>query len=275
MKTIAKPAAKAKKAPAMATIRPGKMAVAQHPTHPTGIALRSEPNEDSPMNIGEVPNGAYVFALKSENGFWLVRFQTIQGFLRPQYLARLQIVIGITGCSRSGKGWTSNELQRYLGDHGYSTAVVGQDDYWVRSIKVTTASGRKAISEEAPECTDHESFAAAIRELLETHDVVIAEGFQLVYSPSVTNLLTHIFTIDIDKAEAKRRRCQPTDKIKNPNPMSELDFEELVWPTHERYEASSLALLGSRVVRFDYPKAVADVQAIVGEMLRRAGLAAS
>ena len=41
------------------------------------------------------------------------------------------LVIGITGCSRSGKGWIAGALRKALELRGLTVAVVGQDGFWV------------------------------------------------------------------------------------------------------------------------------------------------
>ena len=99
--------------------------------------------------------------------------------------------------------------------------------------------GESSSSEEEPECTDHAAFSEDIRRAAQSAaqsgGIVVAEGFQLVHSPHVAAQLDAIFQIDMSKEEARRRRCQPRDSVKNPNPMSESDWQALVWPAHVRY----------------------------------------
>ena len=52
------------------------------------------------------------------------------------------------------------------------------------------------------------------------HDVVIVEGHRLVYHSPATALLTDIFSLELDKDEARRRRTQARDATLNPNPLS-------------------------------------------------------
>merc|ERR1712232_15296 len=99
-------------------------------------------------------------------------------------------------------------------------------------------------SEEEPECTNHEKFAESIRGNTNTHDFVIAEGSQLVHHPQVTPLLSHMFLLELDKDEAKRRRTQPRDAKLNPKPLKPEDFD-LLWPAHERYMKEKVAPLRS------------------------------
>jgi len=151
------------------------------------------------------------------------------------------LVIGITGCTRGGKSWTAKALRNAftasLGANG-SVAVVGQDSFWRRPVRITCANGKVRSSEEEPECTDHAAFAAAIQTARQSRRVVIAEGFQLLHAPEVAAQISHVFVLEIARDEAKRRRT--VDRVHNPNPMSTSDFDDLVWPAHERYYAQSV-----------------------------------
>ena len=65
-------------------------------------------------------------------------------------------VIGITGATRSGKGWVSSAVSAALG----GVTVVGQDSFW----RGPRRSPNGKLSQEEPECTDHAAFAAAVRQ---------------------------------------------------------------------------------------------------------------
>lgn len=186
-------------------------------------------------------------------------------------------IVGITGCSRSGKGWVSDGLKRAIAVKGQSVTVVGQDDYWAKQVEVSVR-GDVRWSEEEPDCTDHAAFAAAIRAAAArmgttgSGGVVIAEGFQLVHSSDVTQQLDRIYYIELDRDEARRRRCQPPDEITNPNPMTGGDWDDLVWPAHERYVAQSLTPLAASLRKLAYPKCIAERDAIVQGILLNIGL---
>merc|ERR1712232_449824 len=100
-----------------------------------------------------------------------------------------KVVIGITGASRCGKGWVSKGLIQALKATGKTATIVGQSEFW---LPPNTEDQRRR-SEDDPESTNHESFAAAIVEKTRTHDVVIAEGSQLLHHARVMALLKHIF----------------------------------------------------------------------------------
>ena len=129
------------------------------------------------------------------------------------------------------------------------------------------ASGAFRESQEEPGCTNHDRFARAIAEAA-PHGVVIAEGFQLLHSPRVVRLLDHIFCVEIDRHEAKRRRTAPRSE-RNGNPLSPTDFDELLWPAHERYLATSVTPLRDRIVTLPAPASEAMVHQNVGRILGR------
>ena len=148
------------------------------------------------------------------------------------------IVVGISGCSRSGKGRLAKALKASLEAKGdREVAIVGQDSYW-KGPRYSEHAGRMS-----------DAFAAMIAEKSATHSIVIAEGFQLLHSEKVRSLLTHCYHLELDKETAKYRRTQAKDHFYNPNPLSAVDFEELLWPAHERYVKESVEAMGEQAER--------------------------
>jgi uridine kinase len=162
-------------------------------------------------------------------------------------------VIGITGASRSGKGWIASFLLQEIRNRGKTGIIVTQDDYWL-GAKQVTVRGQRRMSEEHPECTDNIKFAAVISENAKRYDVVICEGFQLLYHSALLNLVTNIFFVDIDIDEARRRRTQPRAALLNPNPLSPADFDDLLWPEHEKYMRDKIIPLGESVTFLPCPR---------------------
>ena len=117
------------------------------------------------------------------------------------------VVIGLTGCTRSGKSRVARALEARLGRNP-RVAVVGQDAFWSRSVRVRLPSGGEWSSDEEPQCTDHAKFACAIeaavaagrgrgdggggtrRSARRDVVVVVAEGFQLLHDARVRELLS-------------------------------------------------------------------------------------
>merc|ERR1740129_196776 len=187
------------------------------------------------------------------------------------------VVIGITGCTRSGKSRLAKALQQRLAVPG--SAVIGQDGFWQRAVQVTTPVGRQVISEEEPECTDSDAFVAAIQEAVgeaaaagKGRPCVIVEGFQLVHDPRVPALLDHLFFIDLSRQECVERRSAPSGP-RNPNPMTVDECENLVWPAHERYLQNKLGPLGERVCRLKSPGTSAELDTLVETVCVAAGFA--
>jgi hypothetical protein len=175
-------------------------------------------------------------------------------------------IIGITGPSRCGKGWASQVMLKQLVSMGYSARIVGQDDFWTRGVHVKV-KGELRYSEEEPVSTDHLKFACIIQEAMTTNDFVIAEGFQLVYSEKVSKQLGWIFQLDIHKKDARDRRTRAVDGKLNPNPLSVLDFDDLLWPSYQRYLQNNIAPLRARVHKLKAPNTVKEMDTCVRRML--------
>lgn len=184
---------------------------------------------------------------------------------------RERIVIGISGVTRSGKGWVSKGLLQAIGATGKKATTVVQEDFWFQACQVNVR-GQTRTSEEEPECTNHEKFAAAIKESSNTYDVVIAEGNQLLYNQQIVAMLDHIFLIELGREEARRCRTQPRDATLNPNPLKLEDFDDLLWPAHERYMKDKVAPLGARVVQLQSPANTAQRDELVHRIMQAAGL---
>lgn len=56
---------------------------------------------------------------------------------KRQTLRRITPLVGVTGCSRSGKSWLSRLVAEELGG-----VVISQDHFWMRSVEVTLPDGR-------------------------------------------------------------------------------------------------------------------------------------
>ena len=166
------------------------------------------------------------------------------------------LVIGLTGATRSGKSRLAEMLRARLVERGHTVELVGQDAFWVKCVEVALSDGSVVQSEEETSCTDHEAFVAAIKEArtrvggngATRRGVVLTEGFQLLHASEVQHMIEHIFYLDIDRTESRRRRCSPAGPH-NPNPLPTWKFDQLAWPAHERYVGSSVQPLGSRVHR--------------------------
>ena len=183
------------------------------------------------------------------------------------------VVVGLTGSTRSGKGWVAKALQKRLAETGVAVCVVGQDNYWERPVPVSVG-GKERLSEEEPRCTNHQAFATAILAASSSYAVVVAEGFQLLHCPDVVRQLTSCYCLELPREEARERRTQARDGKLNPNPLSTADFDDLAWPAHERYLAVSVAPLiqNGKVVQLPSPHSEEDVSGIVSRILVANGM---
>jgi uridine kinase/predicted NAD-dependent protein-ADP-ribosyltransferase YbiA (DUF1768 family) len=183
-------------------------------------------------------------------------------------------VIGITGISRCGKGWVSEGLLKAIRNSGKKVIVVGEEEFWQDARKVKVR-GEMRSSEVEPECIDHVKFAAAIKEHRKTYDIVIAEGCQLLYHPPLTELLNVVFFIELDKVEARRRRTGKRDGKLNPLPLKPEDFDDLLWPVHERYVRDHVKPMknkGKNIVDVQSPTNEMDCNKIVEQIMSEQGL---
>ena len=88
----------------------------------------------------------------------------------------------------------------------------------------------------------------------------------------VNELLNHTFLIELSEDEACSRRTQARDARLNPNPLTKADFDDLVWPTHERYMMDLAAL---SIITLRSPMNPAERDKLVQEICRSVGLGKS
>ena len=230
--------------------------------------------------------GGSAHAAEASDFAWVRTAMGVEGYMKCAYL-RCVVVIGITGCTRCGKGRVSRALSRRLGD----TVIVCQDDYWIGAVAVTTPDGNSVTSDEQPECTDHLGFAAAIEDAIKraaataggrdhtVFGVVIAEGFQLLHHERVRDLIGPMptYLLELSKEECIRRRAQPVHASLKPHPISESHMVAVVWPAYEAYHTQSVAPLFAegRVVCMPSPETDEDVETIVERICADMGAATS
>jgi len=176
------------------------------------------------------------------------------------------VVIGI-----SGMGWVSGGLLPVLESMGKRATVIGQDRFWKKAEQVKVR-GQNRTSGDQPECIDHAKFAQAIKLHLDTHDFIIAEGSKLLHYPEVVELLSHIFFIEVSKAEASHRRAKPRDSILNPHPLDKNDFEDVLWPAHQRYVQEKVTPLSDRIVALQSPATEYQRNELVQHIVRAMGI---
>jgi hypothetical protein len=203
--------------------------------------------------------------------------------LQQRTLVLENVVIGISGVSRSGKGWVCKGLLQAIEAAGKKAIVIAQGDFLFQTCQVNIRGGSRA-SEEEPECINHEKFAAAIYESAQTHDVVLAAGSQLLHHPQTTAMLDHIYILELDHDEARRRWTQPRDAQspstdepyerngRNSSALKPEDFDDLVWPAYLRYMSDKVVPLGARVVPLRSPENVVQRGELVDHIVQETGI---
>eukprot|EP00040_Diaphanoeca_grandis_P021160 m.112724 g.112724 ORF g.112724 m.112724 type:complete len:210 (+) comp28214_c0_seq5:327-956(+) len=185
-------------------------------------------------------------------------------------MSKTPTVIGITGCTRSGKSVVGKRVAQRLSTAQLNVPVICQDSFYKRKVTITLQSGlnvgKTVKSSEEPECTDYDTFTQHISEsITETADChnlidskfsplksfVIVEGHQLLWDERVRNLLTFpVFLLEITKEEGCRRRTAPQTQL-NPKPQSFDHFNTVTWPSFEKYLINVIDPLGDRVYRIN------------------------
>jgi hypothetical protein len=136
------------------------------------------------------------------------------------------LLIGISGCSRSGKSTLASHLQDAL--HPLVVEIVQQDCFF--SHRALTSGNW-----ESPQAVDHDKFAAAVRRAVARHgtDVVLCEGFQAFHDPALTAEMALRLWLDVSESTARARRAATA-------PVLEGYFDECIWPHHLEYRGRAL-----------------------------------
>eukprot|EP01047_Picozoa_sp_COSAG01_P033071 COSAG01_NODE_2418_length_7734_cov_8.527570_4_plen_1691_part_00 len=182
------------------------------------------------------------------------------------------VVIGITGCTRSGKSWAASVLRDHLSSDGVPCTIICQDSFWSRAVDVQRDNGSVVSSKEEPQCFDHAAFALAIEQAIRTArlqspaGIVIAEGIQLMHDPRTRELLSGpVYLLELERDECTRRRTAPRDSKLNPTPTSVEYCLEVVWPAYQLYLEKSVSQ-SSTVQRLTAPTGSAEMETIVAQL---------
>lgn len=138
------------------------------------------------------------------------------------------LVIGLSGCSASGKTTLSQWMVQYLQEKGRTTLVISQDDYFLPQWINEELQGNW----DHPSAVDHFSLCSRLHEAIYTNeaDVIILEGFMAFFDIPVAGMCDIKFWIDIDAVTASSRRAD-----REFNWMSKTRYLKEVWPNHLKY----------------------------------------
>ena len=140
-------------------------------------------------------------------------------------------------------------------------------------MAVQTAAGWARSSEE-PACINHERFAAAVREAAgaaEQRTVVVAEGYQLLRTPGVAEMLDAVLLLELALEDCVARRSAP-EGLLNPKACDADYVRNIAWPAHERYMQECVEPLGARVQRLPSPDSGPAALAVAREVCLAAGI---
>lgn len=138
------------------------------------------------------------------------------------------MIIGIHGCSRSGKTTLSKLLKEKI-----SKCKIIHQDHFVKKqedlLKIYNPIDKKEeIDWDTPHSIDFDKFYEEVKNELEKYQVIIIEGFLLMEDERITNLLNLLIQINISKDNFVKRRRDPTSEW---GIESEF-YTEFVWECH-------------------------------------------
>ena len=137
------------------------------------------------------------------------------------------LVLGISGCTRSGKSTLASALAEALG--ASKTAVIRQDRFASKRLAAQVESGW-----ESTDSIDFKAFRDAVVEASKSKHFVIVEGFRAFASRppgGVVDLLHHLIWIELSREACYERRMATM-------PVTEEDFDRHLWPRHDEYRRS-------------------------------------
>ena len=136
-------------------------------------------------------------------------------------------VIGISGCTRSGKSTLASALAEALG--ASKTAVIRQDRFASNVLAAQAEGGW-----ESTDSIDFKAFRDAVVEASKSKHFVIVEGFRAFASRppgGVVDLLHHLVWIELSREACYERRMATTR-------VPEEYFDRHLWPRHVEYRQS-------------------------------------
>ena len=137
-------------------------------------------------------------------------------------------VIGISGCTRSGKSTLASALAEALG--ASKTAVIRQDRFASKGLAAQAEGGW-----ESTDSIDFKAFRDVVVEASKgSKHFVIVEGFRAFASRppgGVVDLLHHLVWIELSREACYERRMATM-------PVTEEDFDRHLWPLHDEYRRS-------------------------------------
>ncbi|KAL3997561.1 MoaE family protein [Acanthocheilonema viteae] len=152
-------------------------------------------------------------------------------------------VLGIAGCSNSGKTTFSKILSTALINEGMRTAVISQDEFYYpkeQLERVVSRGNPKIIfyNYDTVKALNTDKFLLSLQKAIITNDFVIVEGSMIMEIDSLRQLLHRCIFITLSHTLCEQRRAdRQHDFADLPGYM-----KEIVWPAYRNYLANAYNL---------------------------------
>jgi nicotinamide/nicotinate riboside kinase len=153
-------------------------------------------------------------------------------------------VVGISGCSCSGKTTLSENLKLKLVDMGYKVHLIGQDQYYLPDSQIPKDPITGFDNWDTPEAINMDEFYNAISHFIDNFEqsepvktVLIVEGFLYFHDEKFLKLIDNlIFTFsDFDALLERRNSREGYETIEGFWKDPENYFELSVYPSYLRF----------------------------------------
>uniref|UniRef100_A0A0R3RI62 Molybdopterin synthase catalytic subunit n=1 Tax=Elaeophora elaphi TaxID=1147741 RepID=A0A0R3RI62_9BILA len=163
-------------------------------------------------------------------------------------------VLGIAGCSNSGKTTISKILSTALNNEGMQTVVLSQDAFYYPEEQLECVVSRQYpniifYNYDTIKALDTDKFLLSLHEAIVANDFVIVEGNMIMEIDSLRRLLHRSIFITLNHNLCEQRR---RDREYNPPDLPGY-VTEIVWPAYKNHlsNAYSLARHSSSIVFVD------------------------
>ncbi|VDN21941.1 unnamed protein product [Gongylonema pulchrum] len=153
-------------------------------------------------------------------------------------------VIGIAGCTNSGKTTLANTLATMLSKEGMRTIVISQDTFYYRDEEHTNSVASRSNPEiqylnfDTVEAINVDDFLSTLEEAIVANDFVIIEGNMILQIESLQKLIHRAVFVTLRRGICEERRA-----TRNYNPPDLPGYvDEIVWPAYKSHLARAQKL---------------------------------
>ncbi len=138
------------------------------------------------------------------------------------------MIIGIGGCSQSGKSTLANQLLKRLEDKGIKTIILNIDDFVQPTHEIPWI--RFHVDWEIPASIDFTKFEQAILQAKQQYDFIICDGFLIYHEPTIYQYFDQCFFIAIPKNVFLKRKKKDLRWGREPD-----WYIEYIWKAYLKY----------------------------------------